>query len=622
MSRATKDSNETSVRRGRMRRLPIIAVVLVPLAFAGLFIGSLGEADESLDRIPAAVVNSDELVNQTAEDGTETPVFAGRQLVTELTAGDDTGFDWTITNADEAEAALAAGDVYAVLTVPSDFSASILSLQSDDPRQAELSIRTDDAHSFLSGTVAESVGAGMVSAFGQAITAQYISGIYSSVGDLGSSLGTAADGAGQLASGASELGSGLGALSTGAAAAQSGASSLASGITTYTGGVSSLSAGLGQLNAGAGRLGGISQGVGTYTSTVAQLSAAIASATAGLDSSDPAVVAASRAGLAQASAGLAAVAAQGGTLAAQTTGGIQGIQSGISQSASGAARLAAGSAPLTSGASSLAGGLGDLSTGAAGAATGASDLATGAGDLATGLQNGADQVPAMDEDAGAATAEVASQPVALTIDRDNEVPVIGQVVATFLVPLGLWVGALAIFLVAAAVSRPALASSARSSRILSSTLGRAGLVSLAQALPLVALLHLALGVSWSLLPVTLGFAVVMALGFTAFHHLLTIAFGRAGLVVSLLLLAVQVTSTGGLYPLQLIAAPFQAISPLLPLTYGVSGMQAILAGGNTGTAVVAALVLLGFGVLSVLVSLAVLRRVRRAHTLGLFALPA
>src|SRR5690606_16233359 len=101
------------------RRAALAAVVLVPLAFAGLFVGALGQSDTAIDRIPAAIVNEDELITMTNADGSESPVFAGRQLVTELTASD--GFDWVITNADAADAALRAGEVYAVLTIPQNF---------------------------------------------------------------------------------------------------------------------------------------------------------------------------------------------------------------------------------------------------------------------------------------------------------------------------------------------------------------------------------------------------------------------------------------------------------------------------------------------------------------------
>jgi putative membrane protein len=152
-----------------------------------------------------------------------------------------------------------------------------------------------------------------------------------------------------------------------------------------------------------------------------------------------------------------------------------------------------------------------------------------------------------------------------------------------------------------------------------SALARASAITVAQALLLVGLLHLSLGVSWSALPATLGFSILTALAFTAFHYLLTIGLGKAGLVVSLFVLAVQVTSTGGLYPIQLLAAPFQWISPLLPLTYGVQGMQGIIAGGDAGAVVGAAVTLLAFGVGSVLVALLAIRRTRRTQNLMMAA---
>ena len=148
-----------------LRRFGFAAVALVPLAFAGLFVGATSQGDRALDHIPVAIVNNDTLQMSTAADGTEQPVFAGRLLVSELTGAE--GFDWTITNGKDAAAALKAGDVYAVLTVPSTFSKSLLSLSSDAPQQADISIRTDDAHGYLTGSVAQVVGQTMTDTFGK-----------------------------------------------------------------------------------------------------------------------------------------------------------------------------------------------------------------------------------------------------------------------------------------------------------------------------------------------------------------------------------------------------------------------------------------------------------------------
>jgi putative membrane protein len=555
----TPPRDSAPVRRRWLRWSALGAVILIPLAFAGLFVGALAQSDRAIDKIPAAIVNQDKLVYSTATDGTKSPVFAGRQLVTELTGGGNKGFDWTITNEKDAKKALADGKIYAILTVPKNFSTSILSLSSAKPEQAKLAIKTDDAHSYLTGAVAQTVGTSMASAFGNAITSQYIAGIYSSIGELGNSLGSAA----------------------------AGATELSKGVTAYTGGVDSLASGLGQLNSGASKLTALSQGVATYTGGVSQLAQALAAANTQLQANPTDPVALGTVNALTAKLGEAA--AGGATLSQQTGSAITGIQGGISKSAEGAGQLSQGSAGLSSGAHSLA----------------------------TGLESGAAQLPTSDPAKAKATAKVAANPVGVTVTRDNPIDHIGQVIATFFVPLGLWVGALAVFLVLRPVTRRALSSTATNGRLVFSTLARALIVTGAQALLLVGLLHLSLGVAWSALPATLGFSLLMAFAFTAFHYLLTIGLGRAGLVVSLFLLAVQVTSTGGLYPIQLLATPFQWISPLLPLTYGVQGIQAITAGGDVGSVIGAAGILLAFGVGSVLVSLLAIRRTRRAKALGL-----
>ena len=572
--------------KNRLRLAAIAAVALIPLAFVGLYVASLGDTKAGVDRIPAAIVNADQAIITHNADGTTNYVLAGRQLVTQLTGTKSPGMDWSLSNAADAKKALAAGQVYAILTIPKDFSKSVLSLQGSSPTQAQLSIRTDDAHSYLAGSVAQSLGDGMVRTFGSAITKQYISGVYASLGTLGSSLSKAADGANGLASGAASV--------------SSGASSLSSGLSSYTAGVSALSSGLTKLSGGATSLDQLSSGVASYTGGVSQLSSALTAATAALAKSpNDAALMAQVQGL---TAQLASTASQGSTLSSSTASGISGIQSGIAQSASGAKTLAASGPALVSGAQSLS--------------SGSSQLASGATSLSSGLSDGAKQVPSSDAAAAAKAAGVASDPVGLSVTTAHSISKLAQAVSSLYLPLGLWIGALAVFLVMRPVSRRVLASTAASSRVVGSVLLRAGAVTGIQAVLLVFLLHTAVGVSWSLFPATLVFSLITAAAFTAFHYLLTIGFGRAGLLISLFLLALQIAVIG-VFPVQLLSAPFQWISPFLPLTWATTGMQQIVTGASAGTAIGSAVALLLFGLASVLVANLAIRRTRRAGALGL-----
>jgi putative membrane protein len=628
----------------------VAAVIAVPLAVAGLVSGAFVGADDNVEAIPAVVVNNDEMVTMTLPDGTEQPVLAGRQLVTELTAPETAGFEWTISNDEEAANMLASGDAYAVLTIPSDFSSSVTSLSGEAPTKANLDIRTDDAHGYLAGSVAQSVGDAMTTTFGRALTAQYLEGFYGNLATLGGSLGDAAAGATEISSGVGSLAGGLGTLSSGVTTAASGATDAASGASAYTDGVAQytagvaeytqgvdgVSAGLSQLAGQTTGLGALGTGVGSYTTAVDGYTSQLADVTGRIltaaQTGDTAALPGLYTELATVSGTLSAVAEQGAPLA-QGAAGLPALEGGIADLAGGAQQLAGGSEALrtggddladggyslASGIEELASGLGALSTGATDAASGATQLAGGADALADGLTAGAEQASALTDIDAAATADVVAEPVTSTAERDNEIGSIGEVIGMLFVPIGLWLGAMAMFLVFRPFGREALRSTSSTGGLVVRTLGRAGLLALAQAVTVVLLLHGAIGVAWSILPQTLAFAALLALAFTALHGFLSVALGRAGMLVSLVFVALQLAASGGLYPVEVLSGPFQAISPFLPLTWAVQGMQLIVAGaGGAAVATAAGMVAL-FGLAGVIGTAIVVGRRRGIRSIGFAA---
>lgn len=627
----------------------VAAVIAVPLAVAGLVSGALGGAGDKLESVPAVVVNNDEMVTMTLADGTEQPVLAGRQLVTELTDPETPGFKWTISNDEEAAALLASGDAYAVLTIPADFSESVTSLSSEAPARANLDIRTDDAHAYLAGSAAQSVGDAMSATFGRELTAQYLEGFYANLSSMGGALGDAADGATQLSSGVGTLAGGLGTLSSGVAAAAtgatdaaSGASAFADGVAQYTGGVAQYTAGvdgiaggLSELATNTTGLGVLSAGIGGYTTAVDGYSAQLADVTSRILAAAQTPEGVSPAlyqELATVSGTLTAVAGQGAPLA-QGAAGLPALEGGIAQLSGGAQQLSGGSAALRDGSAELASGADSLATGidelavglvalqggAADAATGATQLAGGATTLADGLASGAEQASALTDIDAAATADVVAEPVTVATARDHEIGSTGEVIGMLFVPIGLWLGAMALFLVFRPFGREALRSTASTGGLVARTLARAGLLALAQAVAVVLLLHGALGVAWTMLPQTLAFSALLALVFTALHAFLTVWLGRAGLLVSLVLVALQLTASGGLYPVEVLSGPYQAISPFLPLTWAVQGMQLIVAGAGGGAVATAAGVMVLFGLVGVIGTAVVVGRRRGIRSIGFAA---
>ncbi|MCU1479224.1 MAG: hypothetical protein JWQ19_10 [Subtercola sp.] len=589
-------------RRGLWFAIGLLAVIAIPLAAAGLFSGAFSSVSTNINKVPAALVNNDKLITTTAADGTKSTVYAGRGLVTQLTGPDPSGFDWNVTNSADAAAGLASGKYYAVLTIPEGFSQQVSSLGTPTPQQASIDIATDNSHGYLSSVIATTVGNSIQAGFGQTVTAQVLTGVYTGLGTVGTQLSTAANGAGQLATGANSLTDGLNQLSTGAASAASGAASLSSGVTAYTGGVDQLAGGLSTLDDNAGSLSQLSSGVTQYTDGVSQLStgadgladgiqAAIASSTL------PASVKQQlSAGYTQLQGGLSQASSAGSTLSSSTSSGVSQLQSGISQLSSGANQLSDNSAALDSGASGLSSGLAQLATGTQQSAAGSAQLATGITTLQTGLQTGADSLKNNTATDPAAAAKIAANPIAVNVTALNPVSGIGQVISILIIPAGLWIGALAVFLFFRPLKSAVLASSASTGRLVARVFARASGLGIIQVVLVMLYVYLTSGGSWSTLPAAFAFSVLVSLAFMAFNQFLTTAFGRVGIIVSLILFAVQIATTAGLYPVQILAGPFQVVSAISPMTYAVAGLQGILTGGDSGpvwtSAVVMALILL------------------------------
>ncbi|MFE6996338.1 YhgE/Pip family protein [Microbacterium sp. NPDC057659] len=71
---------------------------------------------------------------------------------------------------------------------------------------------------------------------------------------------------------------------------------------------------------------------------------------------------------------------------------------------------------------------------------------------------------------------------------------------------------------------------------------------------------------------------VSSLVFMLIIYTFVVTFGNAGKALSVLLLVIQISSSGGAYPLQVLPQWFQNISPWLPATHAVSAMRAAIAG--------------------------------------------
>ena len=109
--------------------------------------------------------------------------------------------------------------------------------------------------------------------------------------------------------------------------------------------------------------------------------------------------------------------------------------------------------------------------------------------------------------------------------------------------------------------------------------------------------------------------MIGGIAFLAIHQLLQALFGSAGTVLSIVLLGVQLVAVGGIYPIQLVSAPFQVISPFLPMTAAVDATTAVLTGASAGSVATGVLSLVLWAILAFVLTVAVVARRRSSPAL-------
>ncbi|WP_213814256.1 YhgE/Pip domain-containing protein [Glaciihabitans sp. dw_435] len=401
-----------------------------------------------------------------------------------------------------------------------------------------------------------------------------------------------ADGTASAASGSGTLLTGTKSLAAGAKSAKSGAASLATGASSVSSGAAQVSSGLAGLLANydsltdaqrKGLLQQLAGGASQTASGAASVSSGASSLSDGVDKlatgSSSLVTGATslNSGLGTLASGTAKLAAAAPTL-----------YSGISQSAAGAGKLSDGASSLSTGAASASTGAASLADGAASAlaggqklSTGLHTLSSGATDLSDGLADGVADVPSYTDSQRASLTAVASDPVTLDRTHDNAVSTYGDGLAPYFIPLALWVGGIVTFTIFRALSPRAVASGARSWRVALAGFAPGALFGAIQALVLMGVLIFGVGLTSPHIVAAVAFAVLVGVSFTAVHDALAALFGGGiGRLIALILLMLQLTSAGGTYPLILSPGFFQAISPYLPMSYAVTGMRHLIAGGD------------------------------------------
>lgn len=593
----------------------IIAGLLTPLVIIGGLLGALSSGENALERVPVALVNNDELITETDDAGEETFIFASKPLVTELVTSDDFAVDWLVTSSEQARALLASGDVYAIVEIPEDFSYAVTTLETDNPEQATFTIITDASHSYLAGLLSDQIGNALASGVSDEFGSGIMEGLFTAIVEIADGFDEIADGADTLADGVEEVSEGVTELNDGVEDLASGYTEFDDGLGTFSEGVTSLSDGLDALGEGTSGLTTLSTGVKTYTDGISALSAGLS----GLDltkiNGTPLEQATLKGTLEAYFRELATAAAGGGTLSTQTSTALSGVTTGIIELDKGADALddagqdiAEGSGEIREGLTDLAGGTSDLDEGMVELADGAREFADGVAEGAEELREGAGTMPS-DE-----ALEVLNNPVVFDGSNISETIGFQETLSSVVVPVGMWLVALAYFLALPSYSSRILGSTARTQALL----GRATrpilvMVGTWSAI-VITLLHTLGGVALSALGFTGPIVVLSALAMAAVHFAVWAWNPRWLAPLSLGALILQIVSLGSVVPIEILPGIYQAISGATPLGWTTDALIASLAGGDISRVISALVSLAVLTVVAYILSALILRSKRTLAT--------
>ncbi|WP_020059893.1 YhgE/Pip domain-containing protein [Bacillus sp. 123MFChir2] len=265
------------------------------------------------------------------------------------------------------------------------------------------------------------------------------------------------------------------------------------------------------------------------------------------------------------------------------TGGLNELASSAGPLANGVNALYAGSQQITGGLGQFVDPKGEFQNGLTGLKDGSSQVTTGLGEanngskeLATKLGEGAEKTSETKGDEN--KYDMFASPVKVKTEKVAEVPNYGTGFTPYFLSLGLFVGALLLSIVFPLRETVGVPKSGFSWFI--SKFGVLLAVGVIQALVADAVLLLWLGVEVQSVPYFILFSIITSLSFIALVQFLVTAFGDAGRFVAILTLILQLTTSAGTFPLELIPKPLQIFNAWFPMTYSVSGFKAVVSSGD------------------------------------------
>ena len=245
-------------------------------------------------------------------------------------------------------------------------------------------------------------------------------------------------------------------------------------------------------------------------------------------------------------------------------------------------QLLAGSASLTNGLSEAKSGSQKLANGASllesrsGALIdGTSQLTSGADTLANKLADASNHIKI--QPTGATTQQQIANPVKSEMTEKGNVPNYGYALSPYVLSLSLFVGAIVLNVIYPI--RKTFSEQESAIRWWLSKASVAGVAAFMQATILMLVMVFFLGLTPEHPAHFIGAVYLTSFAYMSIVSLLVIVLDNPGRFLAMILLVLQLGSSEGTFPIQTANGFFQAINPLVPMTYSIRALRQAISGG-------------------------------------------
>lgn len=237
-----------NIAKSTWLKIVLCAIMIIPMIYACVFLGSMWDPYGQTDQLPVAVVNKDKEVEYN-----DSTMNIGKQLSDKLSKNDS--MDFNIVSSTKAQKGLKDGKYYMIITIPENFSKNATTLLDDDPQTMMLTYTTNPQTNYIATKMDDSAMAKVKTEISSTVTKTYAKILFKNVKTLSKGFNTAADGSQKLSDGVATASEGnktitenLNTLASSALVFNDGADSLVKGLSAYTEGVSTAKAGAQQLD--------------------------------------------------------------------------------------------------------------------------------------------------------------------------------------------------------------------------------------------------------------------------------------------------------------------------------------------------------------------------------------